>query len=175
MAPTLPTRMGRLPVFVGWTRRVTVARSGYPFRASVTPFGGAPMAPCSKAGLKPGGTLPLTVDLPRIRIQMLILWTHPFRLRLWRSGAGSLRSRLAAIRASRSREVARIAVIDTPPPPAAPGPAPDPTAVREPPLQRRFDFVDLDPTQCGNPACRVPSVNGRHAGPCVFPAPPPRR
>ena len=92
-----------------------------------------------------------------------------------RSGAGSLRSRLAAIRASRSREVARIAVIDTPPPPAAPGPAPDPTAVREPPLQRRFDFVDLDPTQCGNPACRVPSVNGRHAGPCVFPAPPPRR
>ena len=88
MAPTLPTRMGRLPVFVGWTRRVTVARSGYPFRASVTPFGGAPMAPCSKAGLKPGGTLPLTVDMPRIRTQMLILWAHPFRLRRRRRGPG---------------------------------------------------------------------------------------
>ena len=33
----------------------------------------------------------------------------------------------------------------------------------------------LSATRCGDPLCIVPSVNGRHAGDCRFPPPPPRR
>ena len=43
------------------------------------------------------------------------------------------------------------------------------------PLESRFDLVEVVNTQCGNPACLVPSINGRHAGACRFPEPPPRR
>ena len=35
--------------------------------------------------------------------------------------------------------------------------------------------VEVRDEQCGNPHCVVKSRNGRHAGPHVFPEPPPRR
>jgi hypothetical protein len=91
--------------------------------------------------------------------------------------ASSARPRGSPRRALGARSRARVVPVEAVDEEAAASPAQSEEAARAPamPLSRRLELEEMSSTQCGNPACLVQSVNGRHAGTCLFPEPAPRR